>query len=261
MRSVSLASAFFKVQAAHDLQYRANFVLQLINSAVALFTGLVAVSLVFQHTDTLAGWSRPELLIVMGTHIVLGGVIASLIEPNMRKLMEDVEQGDFDFVLVRPADPQLLVSIRNFRLWNLIDVVVGAVVVVSGFADLPVRGGAVRSVAFLAAAALGVVVMYCMWLILSTLTFRIVKGDEIIDLFQGVYQAGRWPVSIYPNWLRGSLTFVVPLAFAVTVPAETLSARIDPSFLVVGLGITAAVVAITRLIWRANLAKYSGASG
>src|SRR3972149_129638 len=71
--------------------------------------------------------------------------------------------------------------------------------VVSGFADLPVRGGAVRSVAFLAAAALGVVVMYCMWLILSTLTFRIVKGDEIIDLFQGVYQAGRWPVSIYPN--------------------------------------------------------------
>jgi ABC-2 type transport system permease protein len=114
--------------------------------------------------------------------------------------------------------------------------------------------------AFLAAVVMGIVVMYCVWLAFTTLSFRIIRGDEIIELYQGLYQAGRFPVSIYPGWLRGTLTFVLPLALAVTVPAETLSARLSPSFLLVGAAITAAVVLLTRFVWLTNLRRYSGAS-
>ena len=53
------------------------------------------------------------------------------------------------------------------------------------------------------------------------------RVDEIVELFAGVYQAGRWPVSIYPDWLRVGLTFLVPIAFAVTVPAEAFTQRLS----------------------------------
>jgi ABC-2 type transport system permease protein len=46
-------------------------------------------------------------------------------------------------------------------------------------------------------------------------------------IFQAMYQAGRWPVSIYPIWLRPPLTFLVPVALAVTVPAQALTGRLD----------------------------------
>ena len=259
MRALRLIWAYFRVAAANDLQYRANFVLQLINSALSLATGLIAISLVYAHTDQLGGWTEPELLVVMGVHILLGGVIGSLIAPNMRHLMEEVEEGTFDLVLTRPADAQLLVSIRNFRVWRLVDVSTG---LCASSATEP-AGSGLRpwpAVGFVLAAALGMIVMYCVWLVLTTFAFRVVRADSFTDLFDGMYQAGRWPVSIYPTWLRGTLTFLIPLALAVTVPAETLTSRIGPGSLVIGLAATMAVVTITRWIWTANLKRYSGAS-
>jgi ABC-2 type transport system permease protein len=258
MRSLKLAWSYFRIGAANEIQYRANFVLQLITSAINLATGLVAISLVYAHTDDLAGWSRPELLVVMGIHILVGGVIGALIQPNMRQVMEEVEEGTFDLVLLRPADAQLLVSIRHFRIWRLVDVILGATVIGTGAAGLSV--GFLRAVAFLLAALMGVVVMYCIWLVLTTFAFRVVRADAFTDMFDGIYQAGRWPVSVYPAWLRGALTFVIPLAFAVTVPAETLTSRLGPLSLLAGLVITALVAMTTRWIWNANLRRYSGAS-
>ena len=65
--------------------------------------------------------------------------------------------------------------------------------------------------------------IYCFWLAAD---HGGVLGGAVagfVELFDGVYQAGRWPVGIYPGWLRVGLTFLVPLAFAVTVPAEALT--------------------------------------
>ena len=50
--------------------------------------------------------------------------------------------------------------------------------------------------------------------------------QHVVDLFDGVFMTGRFPVGIYPSWLRYSVTFLVPIAFAVTVPAEALTARL-----------------------------------
>ena len=46
------------------------------------------------------------------------------------------------------------------------------------------------------------VMIYCFWLMLTTTAFWIVRVDEMVNLFEGMYAAGRWPVGIYPSWLR-----------------------------------------------------------
>lgn len=112
------------------MQYRANFWVQLVNSVIALGTGIVAIAIVYQHTETLAGWSPEELVTVLGVHLMVGGFLRTLVFPNMYKLMQDVEQGTLDYTLTRPADSQLLVSVREVELWSLIDVLTGAGVLV-----------------------------------------------------------------------------------------------------------------------------------
>lgn len=259
MRALRLGWAYFRIIAANEFQYRVNLVLQLLNSAITLATGVVAISLVFSHTPDLSGWTRAELLVVMGLHIGIGGLIGALVRPGMSQFMEEVEEGTFDLALTRPADSQLLVSIRSFRVWQLIDVVVGGLVVAYGAAGIEGVGTG-RVLSFLAAAAMGVIVLYCLWLVLATTAFRITRADSIFDMFDGMYQAGRWPVSIYPGWLRGTLTFVIPLAFAITIPAETLTARLGPGSLLVGAAVTAAVVVTSRFVWLRSIRHYSGAS-
>ena len=73
----------------------------------------------------------------------------------------------------------------------------------------------------------GGAIVYSFWLILATLSFWFVRVENILVIFQSMYEAGRWPVSIYPGWLRFGLTFLVPVAFAITVPAEALTGRLD----------------------------------
>ncbi len=53
--------------------------------------------------------------------------------------------------------------------------------------------------AFAAALVLGALDIYCFWLILTTGAFWLTHVDFIIELFDGMYQAGRWPVTIYPG--------------------------------------------------------------
>ncbi len=255
-----LAWAHFKVGAMNELQYRVNFFVQLFQSVLALGTGLIGLWLVFNQTDELAGWLPAELLAVMGVHIVMGGLIQTFIQPNMARLMDDVRMGTLDYVLTKPADSQAMVSIREVRIWSIVDVVTGAIVIGVAVAQLDRSVGVWDAAGFVLALFLGAVMIYCFWLLLTTGAFRVVRVENILELFSGVYQAGRWPVGIYPLWMRGSLTFLVPVAFAVTVPAEALTSRLTPGTLAVAVVFTVALAVVTRLVWRIGLRHYSGAS-
>ncbi|MFN2322166.1 MAG: ABC-2 family transporter protein [Trueperaceae bacterium] len=67
-------------------------------------------------------------------------------------------------------------------------------------------------------------------------------------------------MSAYPEWERALLTFVVPIAFLTTVPAEAASGRLTWA---AALGATAAallLLAASQAFWRYALANYTSAS-
>ena len=260
LRPIRLFGLFLRVGALNELQYRANLAVQLFQSLIALLTGLAVLALVFGQTTNLAGWSQPELLTVMGVHILMGGLIGTAVQPNMERLMADVREGTLDYILTKPEDAQVLVSVREFRIWQSVDVAIGAIVLGVAIAQLEAGVGLLSALAFVAALVLGAVMIYCFWLILTTGAFFIVRMDELHELWEGIYQSGRWPVGVYPGWLRISLTFLVPIAFAVTVPAEALTARLTPETLGLAAGFTLFLLLVTRLWWRFGLKHYSGAS-
>jgi ABC-2 type transport system permease protein len=255
-----LALNYLRVGIQNELQYRVNFFVQLGQSVISLVTGLIGLWLVFSHTTELNGWTQPELLMVMGIFILMGGVINSLIQPNMTRLLEEIQMGTLDQTLTKPADAQGLVSIREFRFWSLTDVLVGIVVLSYGVYHYQGIVGITQSLAFILTLLLGSIIIYCFWLIITTTAFWIVRVDEIVNLFQGVYAAGRWPVGIYPRWLQVGLTFIIPVAFAVTIPADALTSRLTPLILVGTFALTILFIIVARLFWRRGLKNYSGAS-
>ena len=67
-------------------------------------------------------------------------------------------------------------------------------------------------------------------------------------------------MTIYPQWLRIGLTFLVPVSFAVTVPAQALTNRLTPFTLLGALGLAVLLMALARFVWRMGVHSYSGAS-
>jgi ABC-2 type transport system permease protein len=260
LRPLRLTWLFFRIGALNDLQYRANFWLQLLQSAIQLGTGLAVLGLIFSQTPALNGWTQPALLAVMGVHILMGGVIGALIQPSMDRLRQDIREGTFDFVLTKPEDIQVISSIREIRIWQGVDVIVGFVVLGVAVSQLQGTLGPIEALAFAVALVLGGLMIYAFWLVVTTVAFWIVRIDEIAELFQGLYLSGRWPVTIYPDWLRVSLTFLVPIAFAVTVPAQAITGRLTPDTMLLAGGFAIVVLVLSRAFFRIGLRRYSGAS-
>jgi ABC-2 type transport system permease protein len=260
MSYLRIVWTYLRIGIMNELQYRINFIVQVFQSLIALTTGLIALYLVFSYTTDLAGWRRPELLIVMGVHIVVGGLIRMTIEPNMGRLMQDVEEGTLDYALTKPEDSQLIISVREFRLWQAVDVVMGTAII--GAALWQPRGevGPIEAAAFAVALALGMVMAYSVWLMLSTGAFWFVRVGNILEVFQSLYQAGRWPVDIYPGWLRIGLTVLVPVAFAVTVPAQAMTGRLTGYTLAAAAALAGILLLAARRVWLLGLRRYSGAS-
>jgi ABC-2 type transport system permease protein len=257
---IRVAWKHLRIGVMNELQYRANFVVQLIQSVVATGTGLVVLSLIFDRTDQLDGWTRPELLIVMGVFTFVGGLIGFVIEPNMGRVMADIHMGTFDYVLTKPVDSQLLASVREFRLWRLTDVVVGGAVLGWGLSGLDERITFIDASGFVFTLIAGTILIYCLWLALTAGAFWVVRMEMVQELFTGLYRAGQYPVTIYPVWLRLTLTYLVPIGFAITVPSESLTGRLTTERVLITFGFVVFGFALSRWIWKIGTRRYSGAS-
>jgi ABC-2 type transport system permease protein len=260
MNALRVSWLFLKIGVLNELQYRVNFVVQLFQSAIALTVGLVVLALVYSHTEELNGWTQPELLCVLGIQIFMGGAIKTYIQPNMTRLIDDVREGKLDYALTKPEDSQVLVSVREVRIWQVVDLVSGAIVLGVGLSEIAAGVGGLDALAFGLALILGGVLIYCFWLVIATVAFWVVNMWTVVELFDGVFQTGRWPVGIYPGWLRYSVTFLVPIAFAVTVPAEAVTSRLEWETLAFAVLFAGSLFAATRWFWHYGLKSYTGAS-
>jgi ABC-2 type transport system permease protein len=260
MRYLRLFWVFFRVSALGELAYRVNFFLQLLESLIDLGTALAGLAVIFSYTDTLGGWRPDEVMALVGVFFLMGGAIRLVIQPSMESLIESVRDGTLDFTLTKPEDAQILVSIQRVEIWKLTDIVLGTSVLAVALARLGTRVGLWHAGAFVTALAAGGAIVYSFWLILATLSFWFVRVENILVIFQSMYEAGRWPVSIYPGWLRFALTFLVPVAFATTVPAQALAGQLTWETLLGACALALVLLVVSRFIWRAGMRQYSGAS-
>ena len=260
MNTVRLIYVFFRVSILNETAYRVNFFLQLFQSLLELGTALAGLAVIFTYTHSLGGWSPNEMLALVGVYFLVGGLISLVIQPGMSALIDSVRDGTLDFTLTKPEDAQLLVSIQRVAIWSLLDLLMGIGVLGTALVRLGQAIGGWQAAAFVGMLLAGAVIVYSFWLILACLSFWLVRVENLLEIFQSMYQAGRWPVSLYPGWLRFALTFIVPVAFAITVPVEALTGRLDVPTLVGAVGLAVLLFVVARLVWRLGLRRYSGAS-
>ena len=259
-QAVELIKVFFKVGALNEMAYRANFWIQLFESLLGMGTALATVFIVFAQTEELGGWRRSELISLLGIYFLVLGSINFVIAPSLNKFMQDVVDGNLDFTLTKPADSQLLVSISEFRLWKLIDVSMGFIVLAVGLSQRTVEIGLQQTLFFAISLSTAAVIIYSFWVVLATLAFWFIRIENITQVFWAMYVAGRWPVTIYPDWLKWILTILVPIAFAVTVPAEAVSGRLEGSTLTGAILLAMALFIFSRWFWKIGVKFYAGAS-
>ena len=260
MRYFRLFAAFFRVNLMGETAYRMNFFIQLFQSVLNLGMSLAGLAIIFSYTNLLGGWHPDEVLALVGVYFLVGGIIGVIIQPSMEEFITSVRDGTLDFTLTKPEDAQVIVSMQRVAIFEVIDIVMGLGVLIWALVRLGETIGLLQAVEFIVMLAAGGFIIYSFWLVLATLAFWFVRVENILVIFQSMYEAGRWPVSLYPGWLRYGLTFVIPVAFATTVPAEALTGRLDWQTSLIAVGLAVVLLFLSRRFWLFGLKHYSGTS-
>lgn len=260
LRYLHVLAVFYKAAFLADLEYRANFVSNLVLSVVSMGWSVAGASVFFLHTDRLGDWTLNELLIVLGLFVLFLGFVDAFLTPNVQDFMEHIRLGTMDFILLKPINSQFHTSLRRLNVWRLADVLLGLGLVLYAVAQLETRPQPLHIFYFIILCFCALLILYSLIMLLITSAFWFVQLENIMELLFTFYEAGRFPVTIFPGWVRIILTFVVPIAFVTTVPASVLLARLEGVF--VGYGVLAAAALFTAcvLFWNYAIRHYSSAS-
>jgi ABC-2 type transport system permease protein len=260
-RYLRLLAIQLRASATVAMQYRLDFVVQ---GGLALFWagwGLVPLVVVFGNREGIAGWSFEEALVVIGWFMVMKGVLEGAVNPSLASVVEHIRKGTLDFVLLKPADAQFLVSTQKFAPWRVLDALGGLAVFAVAFHRLgrwPSAGNVLAAALLFACAAL---ILYSLWILVVSAAFFVVKVDNLSYLFVSIFDAARWPADVFRGMLRAVFTFVVPLAIMTTFPARALLGKdfglADGAFALAG---AAAFAMFARAVWLRSIGRYTSAA-
>lgn len=260
MKLISLILVHWRVGILHEMQYRINFFLSLLQAAISVVTGLVFIVFVFDKVSSLNDWTKPQLIVFYGAFMALSGLNRMVSRPNAQVFMGDVHRGSLDFLLLRPVDPLFLASVRKIEIWQGADVIVGLAVVAYGLWDQGTPLEPALVLGFVAAMSVGFVILNGIVWAIAMLAFWFINIWQLLDTFDWLSQAARWPVGIYPGWLKMILTTVVPIGIAVTMPASVITGHFNVQTAYLSMMVGLGFVGVSRLLWNMGLKRYSGAS-
>lgn len=259
-RYARLLAVQLRTSFALAVQYRFDFFVEGVLALFWLGITLVPLLVVYQRRNSVAGWSYPEALVVVGVFSILKSILDGGITPSLNHVIDGIRKGTMDFILLKPADAQFLVSTARFEPWRVIDLLGSVGIVLYAFQRLHRLPSAADVASGVVLFGVALMLLYSLWILVVSLSFRVVKVDNLSYLFMSIFDAGRWPVYVFKGTLRLIFTVVFPLALMTTYPAQALLGNLTVGHAVLGFAGGLLFSACARWIWKQSLHAYTSAS-
>ena len=257
-RYLKVLRLFWNAAIAAEMEYRINFIISAFSSLGNLVGSIFGLFLFYRTGYTFTGWSWDAALVVLGIFTLLQGFSSTFLAPNLNRIVRHVQEGTLDFVLLKPIRSQFWLSIHTLSLWGIPDLIFGLLII--GYAGRKLNLGIDKYLLTIFPLACGLVILYSLWFILSATSIWFVKIYNVTEVLRGFLDAGRYPITAYPAAYRFFFTFIVPVTFLTTVPAQSLLGQIQFTWWLGAVFLAIVLFFISTQFWRFALRFYTSAS-
>jgi ABC-2 type transport system permease protein len=244
-----------------QMRYKTSFILQIFGNFAINFVELIAIFILFQHFDSLAGWRVGAIAFLYALSTIPFG-IAHVVGSGFTVFQQQIKLGDFDRVLTRPVSPFVQVLSSDLLIRQFGRVVQGVVAfgIALSLIDIDWTLGRIL---YLPVAILSAAVLYtALFTLEATLCFWTTEGTEAVNAFTyGGTTLAQYPLQIYDIWMRRFFLWIIPLGLVNFEPALYLLDKPDP----IGLPAVARFVSplaailfalVAGLLWRTGVRHY-----
>jgi ABC-2 type transport system permease protein len=252
----------FRNSLIREMSFKLNFLLWMVVEVLWFIGQLVFIQVVFSYVGTIGDWSKWEVVLLIGTHQLIGQLFQAFFYVNLANLPELVRTGRMDFMLLLPIDTQFIVSLKQFGLDNVVNALVGAGFVSFALWKLSIVPTLLQLLLYTAAVCCGILIHYCIMLIFSAASFWMVRSQGLIYGYYSLFNIGRYPDTVFRGLFKFVFSWFIPVIIVANIPSRLLIHAADnpwPSLLQLTVA-TALMLSLTRLLWSSALRHYSSAS-
>lgn len=249
-----------KVTVIREMEFRANFTLGLIRQLLWLLGFVFFIDITFRHTGNIAGWSKGEMLVILALSRLIEGTMSVLFSNNIMQLPELVSRGNLDLYLTKPLPVKFNIAFRSISVHNIGNVVMGICLLFYAFSLLPEYPSLLALLTFVLLATAGITIFYALLIITAALVFWMERLEALWGFLVLFSEPLTVPFDVFPRTSRVALTYLIPIAFVVFVPAQTLTGRLMWWQVPLALSLMSIFLLLAHLVWRAGLRRYSSAS-
>ncbi len=240
-----------------QLTYRTNFVTGIVMELAFLLSKLLYAVVAFRAGRDAVGLSPNEMLVFVGTFITATGFFAGLFMMNLFQLSERLNDGSFDTLMTKPVSLQFLAT-----LWRcdaglfLVDLVGGAIATGVGLARLSSLIELWRILGYVFFLACGTLVAYAIYLFPQSLVFAVRKAGGLAGVAVSFWEVNNLPVTVYGRLARVIGTYLVPMFVITSFPSLFVLGRLSGAQIIWGLCLPVGLLLLSRLAWRAGVARH-----
>lgn len=252
----------FRNSLIREMSFKLNFLLWMLVEILWFLGQIVFIEVVFSYVGSIGGWSKWEVVLLIGTHQLIGQLFQAFFYMNLANLPELVRTGRMDFMLLLPVDTQFMVSLKQFGMDNVVNALVGAGFVLFSLWKLSIVPTPIQVLLYLVAVACGIMIHYGIMTLFAASSFWMVRSQGLIYGYYSLFNIGRYPDTIYRGAFKLVFSWMVPVIIVANIPSRLLIRAAEaPLPLMLQLAAaTLLIVAVTRLVWNAALMRYSSAS-
>jgi len=255
---------FWKNSLIREMTFRGHFVLNVIGELSWIVLLLIFIQVIFTKTGEVRGWNEEQYLFLLGTHMIITSLFETLFFGNCWRISQLVRTGELDFVLVRPASAQFLLSFERIDFSPLANVPVGIGLCVWAVWRLDQSVTPMQVGLFVLLVGGGILVLYSLLFMFAVTSVWLIRQTGLDHLWFYMVSLARYPAEIYRNFAGGTLwfalVFVVPILMVSNLPANVVVRTFEPYMVAYVLVSGFILLAISTVVFRVALRWYRSAS-
>ncbi|QJC50930.1 hypothetical protein HGI30_04710 [Paenibacillus albicereus] len=242
-----------------SMQYRFNFWFGTIASAVIASVEFAMLAVILTRFGAIQGWTLAESAYLYAV-LVLAKALYRSLASDVHHLEKYLVSGDLDGLLLRPVPVLLALMTRNFSV-RLGETLLGGSLLAYSLTALA-REGAIQLWIVLpltlAVVLNGALLLFGIGLATAAIGFWLTRIEVLQNMTEdAAHTAIRYPLSIYPGWLKTLLSTALPVAFVNYWPAMHLIKGDGGGWtLALAAAASAAALAVGGWLWSRGLRSY-----
>ena len=223
-RYMKLGWAFFKQNIQEFMADKGNFWIYFVSTLLHQLLFITFISVVFSKIPDIRGWTFHEMLFIYGFYTVVSGLFYSVFAWTLWFPEKYILNNGLDRILTFPAQPYFLVLFEEFgkSVMEIFSVIMGVVVMIYAGFHLNMDFSLWILFKLATSAVAGLLILAGIFTILSAISFWVKGHAPFVSPMMYFMDFAQYPITIYGNWLRVILTFVIPLGFIGFYPAASV---------------------------------------